>query len=235
MADFITERINNPRLGLPVTARVRGQPVHPTFQLDGIATAGVGVGFGGPYGTGAGGGVAFQFGDELEDHILAATVEASGQIQAVGGQAVYLNQTHRWNYGVAVSHLPFLQLGEAAFDTTIVSSNGTKNTGQLLNEEYLYTYYESVNAFAYYPLSYTRRIELGAGFTYLHYGLRADQYLETNSGQTISSGNKCRCPPHLGSAWPRRRWPTSPTTRASASPRGAADASASRSIRPSAS
>ena len=190
VADFITERVNNPRLGLPVQREFAVTPYHPKLQLDGIATAGVGVGFGGPYGTGAGGGVAFQFGDELEDHIVAATVEASGQIQAVGGQAVYLNQAHRWNYGVAVSHLPFLQLGEAAFDTTLVSSNGTKNTGTLLEEEYLYTYYESATAFADYPLSFTRRIELGAGFTYLHYGLRADQYLETNNGGVFLLGQQ---------------------------------------------
>jgi WD40-like Beta Propeller Repeat len=192
--DAVTARIDDPRLGLPVQRQFAVTTYHPTFQLDGIATAGAGVAFGGPFGTGAGGGVAFQFGDELEDHILAATVEASGQIQDVGGEAVYINQTHRWNYGVAISHLPFLQLEEGNFDTTLVSSNGTRNTGDLLEEEYLYTYYESANVFADYPLSMTRRFELAGGFTYLHYGLRADEYLETNSGGVYLLGQQVPLP-----------------------------------------
>jgi Tol biopolymer transport system component len=198
VADFITERINNPRLGLPVQREFAVTPYHPTLALEGIATAGVGVAFGGPFGTGAGGGVAFQFADELDDHIVAATVQAAGQIQDVGGEAAYINQAHRWNYGVSVAHLPFLQLGEAAFDTTLVSSNGTKNTGQLFEEEYLYTYYESANVFAEYPLSFWRRFEVSAGFTYLHYGLRADQYLETTDGAVYLLGQQVPLPVPAG-------------------------------------
>ncbi len=192
--DVITERISNPRLGLPVQREFAVSPYRPAFQLDGIATAGVGVAFGGPFGTGAGGGVAFQFGDELEDHIIAATIQASGQIQDIGGQAVYINQSHRWNYGVAISHLPYLQLGTAAFDTVLVSANGTKSHATLLQEQYLYTYYEQLNLFGYYPLSMTRRFELSGGFTYLHYGLRADEYIEEQNGSVFFVGQQVPLP-----------------------------------------
>lgn len=192
--DVITQRIDDPRLGLPVQRAFAVTPYHATFQLDGIATAGVGVGFGGPFGNAAGGGVAFQFGDELGDHIIAGTVQASGQVQDIGGQLAYINQTHRWNYGVALSHLPFLQLGTAQFDTNLVSSSGTKTPAVLLQEQFLYTYYEQANVFAYYPLSLTRRLEFSAGFTYLHYGLTADEYLETNNGGVYYIGNQISLP-----------------------------------------
>jgi Tol biopolymer transport system component len=192
--DLITDNIANPRLGLPVQRLFAVTPYHPTFQLDGIATAGVGVAFGGPLGAGAGGGVAFQFGDELEDHIIAATVQASGQVQDIGGQAIYFDQGHRWNYGVAVSHLPYLQLGTAQYDTVLVNSSGTKSPGTVLEEEYLYTYYEQLNFFAQYPFSMTRRLEFSGGYTYLHYGLNADLYLETNTGGVYQIGQNVGLP-----------------------------------------
>ncbi len=182
----VAERIADPRLGLPLQREFAVTPYHSSFQLDGIATAGVGVAFGGPLGTGAGGGVAFQFGDELENHILAATVQASGYVQDIGGQAVYLNQAHRWNYGVSASHIPFLQLGTAAYDTTIVNPDGSKTPGAVLQEEYLRTYYEQAQLFAQYPFSMTRRLEFSGGYTYLHYGLRADRYLELPDGSIFA-------------------------------------------------
>lgn len=183
--DAITERIADPRLGLPTQRVFAVTPYHPTFQLDGIATAGAGVAFGGPLGTGAGGGVAFQFGDELENHIIAATVQASGYIQDIGGQAVYFDQSHRWNYGVSASHIPYLQLGTAVYDTNLVSTGGTTTPGQVIEQEYLRTYYEQLQLFAQYPLSITRRIEFAGGYTYLHYGLRADRYLQTPNGSVF--------------------------------------------------
>ena len=67
-------------------------PYRPALQLNGIATAGVGVAFGGPFWNGRGGRCGVQFGDELEDHMIAATIQASGQIQDIGGQAVYIDQ-----------------------------------------------------------------------------------------------------------------------------------------------
>jgi len=182
VTDAITEQIDNPRLGLPVQRLFATSAYHPTFQLDGIATAGVGVAFGGPLGTGAGGGVAFQFGDELEDHIIAATIQASGYVQDIGGQAVYFDQGHRWNYGVAISHIPYLQLGSTQYDTTLVSAGGTRTPAIVLEEEYLRTYYEQANVFAQYPFTMTHRLEFSGGVTYLHYGLLADRYLETNTG-----------------------------------------------------
>lgn len=173
----VTERIADPATGLPPQHEFPTGPYHPDFALDGIGTAGVGVAFGGPAGTGAAGGVAFQFGDNLENNILAATVQASGYVQDIGGQALYINQSHRWNYGVTVGHIPYLQLGTFAFDTTVTNPDNSTSRATIVEQEYLRTYYEQGQLFAQYPFSETRRVEFGAGFTYLHYGLRADRYL----------------------------------------------------------
>jgi Tol biopolymer transport system component/glutaredoxin-related protein len=195
----VTERIDDPETGLPSEKEFPNSPYHATLALDGIGTAGVGIAFGGPEGTGAAGGVAFQFGDELENNIVAASVQASGYLQDIGGQVVYLNQTHRWNYGVALSHIPYLQLGEFSYDSTIVNPGGSQTPAQVLEEEYLRTYYESAQLFAQYPFSQTRRIELGGGFTYLHYGITADKFLILPDGSLdqIASNQGLPTPPGL--------------------------------------
>ena len=149
----VTERIQDPETGLPSEKEFPNTPYKASLALDGIGTAGVGVAFGGPAGTGAAGGVAFQFGDELENNIVAATIQTSGYLQDIGGQVVYINQTHRWNYGVALSHIPYLQVGEFEYDSTIVNPGGSKTPAQVLEEEYLRTYYESGQVFAQYPFS----------------------------------------------------------------------------------
>jgi Tol biopolymer transport system component len=195
----VTERIQDPETGLPSEREFPNTPYHASLALDGIGTAGVGVAFGGPAGTGAAGGVAFQFGDELENNIVAATVQASGYLQDIGGQVVYVNQTHRWNYGVALSHLPYLQVGEFEYDSTIVNPGGSQTPTQVLELEYLRTYFESGQVFAQYPFSPTRRIELGGGYTYLHYGINADKFLLLPDGSLdqIASNQGLPTPPGL--------------------------------------
>jgi Tol biopolymer transport system component len=190
----VSDRIADATTGLPSEREFPTSPYRSDFALDGIGTAGVGVAFGGPAGTGAAGGVAFQFGDELENNILAATVQASGYIQDIGGQVVFLNQGHRWNFGAAVSHIPYLQLGSFAYDTTIINPDNSQTPAQVLEQEYLRTYYEQFQLFTQYPFSSTRRVEFGGGYTYLHYGLRADRYLVFPDGTIAQIGSQVGLP-----------------------------------------
>jgi Tol biopolymer transport system component len=177
----VTERIHDPRTGLPPEHEFDVIPYRPTLGLDAIGTGGVGVSFGGALGTGVAGGVAFEFGDELGNNLVFATVQANGQLQSIGGQAAYLNQTHRWNYGLSISHIPYLQLGQGAYDTTIVNG-GTQTPAQVIENQYLYTYYDALQLFTQYPLSMTHRFEFGVGFTWIHYALYADRYLALPNG-----------------------------------------------------
>ena len=178
----VTMRINDPRTGLPPEHEFDVVPYRPTLGLDAIGTGGVGVSFGGAYGTGLAGGIAFQLGDELGNNQVFATVQANGQIQDIGGQIAYLNQSHRWNYGLSLSHIPYLQLGQNVYDTTVVNGGGTTQQAQVIENEYLYTYYDALQLFAQYPLSMTRRFEIGGGFTWIHYALLADRYLAYANG-----------------------------------------------------
>jgi len=116
----VTERIDDPETGLPSEKEFPNSPVPRDLGARRHRYTGVGIAFGGPEGTGAAGGVTrFQFGDELENNIVAASVQASGYLQDIGGQVRVSQQTHRWNYGVALSHIPYLQLGEFSYDSTI--------------------------------------------------------------------------------------------------------------------
>ena len=195
----VPDRIEDPATGLPSEREFPNTDYKASLSLDGIGTAGVGVAFGGPAGTGAAGGVAFQFGDEIENNIVAATVQASGYLQDIGGQVVYLNQSHRWNYGVALSHIPYLQLGETSYDSVIVNPDNSQTPVQVLEQEYLRTYYEQAQLFAQYPFSQVRRLELGGGFTYLHYGLQVDKYLVLPDGSLdqIATNQSLPVPPGL--------------------------------------
>jgi WD40 repeat protein len=70
----------------------------PGFTLEAIGGAGIGVGIS-QFGAGAAGGVSFMFSDMLRENILTTTIQAQGQIEDIGGRAVYLNQSRRLSWG----------------------------------------------------------------------------------------------------------------------------------------
>jgi hypothetical protein len=65
----------------------------------------------------------------LGDHQLGAAIQAQGTLKDIGAQAIYRNSEHRWNWGVAAGHIPYLSA------RTFVSRDGA--TGNSLVEQYL--------------------------------------------------------------------------------------------------
>src|SRR5438105_4639839 len=97
----------------------------------GPPTIGVGVS---SFGTGVGGSVAAYFSDVLGENNVGVAFEGGGTgTSGVGtfgdqlaGEVLYLNQAHRWNWGVDYTHLPFI---------TVFAGAGTSNTGQLVVQQ----------------------------------------------------------------------------------------------------
>ena len=161
----ITAYMQRPEQGLPpADAGFTTAPYNPALHLAYVGPPSVGVSTG-TLGTGVGGSVSAYFSDILGEHNFGFTFEGGGGygIGTVGdqiaGEALYLNQQHRWNWGVDFTHLPYI----SAFTT---EAQGVVN-GQLVDQiqqQRQIDRYDDVSGLLQYPFSTTRRVEFSGGF-----------------------------------------------------------------------
>lgn len=145
----------------------------PKFDLAYVGgSAGVGVATGNSsFGaaTGMAGGVDMLFDDILGNNQLYAGLAMNGEIQDAAGQFSYINNKKRIGWGASFSHIPFRSLSYYGFrETPLQVAPGVVDTflEEVLGVERLFQ--ERVSAFAFYPFSITRRLEVGAAFEYYH-------------------------------------------------------------------
>src|SRR5690606_22621819 len=100
------------------------------FKLDYIANTGAGVSTS-RFGTGLSGGVQAIFSDILSRNQIFAAATVNGEIYDAGAQIAYVNQESRWNWGGAVSHIPY------RFGTYGYNPNATTPNGFSAFEEYI--------------------------------------------------------------------------------------------------
>jgi hypothetical protein len=198
----VTARLDNPVAGLPGSTVFPTGPYDRKFALEQIG-GGVGVGIGGGggyyggYGYGSGaygaGGLTAVFGNVLENNQFIASVGGAGDIQDFGGSVTYINLSHRWNYGLTLSHTPLLTGGTSLFD-----SSGVQRFDYIMET----VYDEGAQAFAQYPFSPVHRVEFSASYDYIHYQLRRDAYTIDAAGNytLVAQGQKLQAPPGLSLA-----------------------------------
>lgn len=154
----------------------------PNFSLSYIGgSAGVGVATGNSsFGatTGLAGGIDMLFDDILGNNVLYAGVAISGEISDAAGQFTYLNQKNRINWGLNFSHIPFrsgnyFQDFTAGPEYSLDSSLAYIGYKDELIIQRLFQ--ERIGAFAFFPLSVTKRFEVGAAYEFYHQ--RVDRYL----------------------------------------------------------
>ena len=134
----------------------------PSLQLDYVGQPNIGVGAD-TFGSYVGGGTYAIFTDMLGDQFLVTALNANGTIKDIGGQASYLNQKNRWNWGVGIQHTPYLQ----RFFTFGV--NGFEVYNQRI-------FIDAVQGLMAYPLSATRRLEGGLGVRRFGFDLEREVY-----------------------------------------------------------
>ena len=166
----VTNYLKDPLTGLVSGDEFTTTPYRSKFSLDAIGQPTIGVSAGGPFGTGVAGGVSFLFGDQLSNKQIGVGIQANGQVQDIGGQVVYQNLEHRWNYGVGLEHIPYLYGYLAPFGT-----NGAALIFQRI-------FVDQASAMTAYPFSSTRRIEFSGSATRLGYSSQAFDYY---TGQQI--------------------------------------------------
>jgi hypothetical protein len=150
----------------------------PKFALDYLGgSTGVGVNTGNSsFGTqtGLAGGIDILFGDILGNNQLYTGLSLNGEIVDAAGQMSYINSKNRINWGVSLSHIPYIAGGAYFQDPnsylgiidTQYYTNGEGFLGwqdvQILER----VFQERIGLFASYPLSVTRRVEIGTAFEY---------------------------------------------------------------------
>ncbi len=148
-------------------------PYRPQFKLDYIANSGVGVSTN-RFGTGIQGGVMATFSDILGRNQIIANISINGEIQDFGGMVGYINQKSRINYGVALSHIPYVSGFQSYGQENIPISPGNSLLAMAQRTDIIRTFEDQVQLFGSYPFSRTHRFEAGAAAS--HYSYRIDRF-----------------------------------------------------------
>ncbi len=167
--------------GLPATTgEFTERPYSPALHLDYIAPPTIGVQTGGAFGTQFAGGVAFGFSDQLGNRNLVTVLQAQGDIQDIGGQALYTNFKHRWNYAALVGRIPYL----TGYQTQPYLD---QQTGAVVVDQNLLRFYtDQVGGILQYPLSRSQRLEMALTGTRQSYRVDTYRYyLDPNSGGVV--------------------------------------------------
>jgi len=148
--------ISDSKRGLPVASAT---PVTEKYarklKLDMISQPTFSAGVS-SFGTYISGGMSASFSDVLGDRQLGIGVYAAGAIQDIGGQLVYVNKQHRWNWAVSASISPY----RTGFATLIEDPAA----GQTVLTEVIERQTSRGGLFSTsYPLNTTTRLELTGG------------------------------------------------------------------------
>jgi Tol biopolymer transport system component len=153
----VTQMLAAPTTGLPAPTKYPEKPYAPKLSLDFIGQPTVGVGAD-RFGAFAAGGLSFMFSDMLGNHQLGTTVQVTNRFEEFGGAVMYINRTHRWNWGIVGEQSPYVTGG---FAQTLTSVGG--NPAVLQETHRVTQINRAVSGLAQYPFSRAHRFELAAG------------------------------------------------------------------------
>jgi len=165
----ITAYLQNPAEGLlPPNTVFTPATYHPALHIAYLGPPTIGVGVS-SFGTGVGGSISAYYSDILGYHNVGITFQGGGTsgVGTVGdqlaGEVFYLNQQHRFNWGVDTTHLPyvsaFTQVGQAP-----VIINGQTVVADIVQQERDIQRFDDASLILQYPFSQTRRVEFTGGF-----------------------------------------------------------------------
>ncbi|MDT8368335.1 MAG: hypothetical protein RQ745_03950, partial [Longimicrobiales bacterium] len=146
------------------------------LSLDFVGQPSLGIGIGDRFGNVISGGASAFFSDMLGNNVLGVAVQAQGRVQDIGGQIVYGDLSDRWNWQVGGSRIPsvfFLN----GFDTFEGSDVFTQQRWTIFSS--------TVGTQFAFPLSETRRFEIGAGMNRISFDIEEDRFLLDPSGRVV--------------------------------------------------
>ncbi|HEX6902806.1 MAG TPA: BamA/TamA family outer membrane protein [Thermoanaerobaculia bacterium] len=150
---------------LPGETPAEVEEYRPRLALDFIGPS-VGVGFG-TFGTSYAGDITAYFSDELgQREVGFSLIGQTGEIDELGGQVYYLNQSRRLQWGGALARVPYIS------GFTNVFNDVVEIDGELVAATVVEQVRETVTQnqalfISRYPLSATRRLEASAGVSHI--------------------------------------------------------------------
>ncbi len=184
---LVAEYLADPATGLPTQTQFATKEYKPKLSLEYLGQPSFGVGVGGyTGGTQLGGGVSAYFGDMLGNHALGVAVQAQGTLKDIGGQAIYQNAQHRVNWAAVAGHIPYLTGFTSVGPLTVVNGIPAREVQQVLQRVFI----DQGSAFAFYPLSTTRRFEVSGGFTRYSYDTEVHSYLVSPGGRILDDSRE---------------------------------------------
>ena len=98
------------------------------------------------------------FSDMLGNHTLYAGAQVTSRFDEFGGNVIYINRTHRWNWGAALDQTPYVS---AAFDAGVDDIRGQP---VYVEQEYRFLQIDrSLTGLLSYPFSRAHRIDFSGG------------------------------------------------------------------------
>jgi Tol biopolymer transport system component len=184
----------NQRQEIPLISRdsFTTAPYRPRFQLDYISNVSAGVSAS-RFGTGMAGSVFAMFSDISGQNQIFTSLAVNGEIYDFGGQAAYFNSKHKINWGVSISHIPYLYGSQGYNSKDSININGTYEYVQNYPMYIERIFEDKLSVFATRPLSATRRLETGLSTAYYYHRYEVWNYYYDYSNNFISS-NKEKLP-----------------------------------------
>ncbi|HTK28676.1 MAG TPA: hypothetical protein VL309_03955 [Vicinamibacterales bacterium] len=184
----VASLLEDARFGLPAPQPgYQTTDYKPRLSLEAVAQPYIGVGAT-RFGTALGGGVAFQFSDMLGNRSLGAAVQLNSgltnnfDLKNTAAQAIYFDQSRRWNWGVVGGQVPYLSGGFQ------VGVGAVGNEPAEIDQTIIFRQTEqSVAGLVAYPFNRASRLELQGGVSRISF----DQIVETttfslNTGQLLT-------------------------------------------------
>jgi len=172
-SSMLERALANPSSGLPTAPVIAVHRYRGGLFPEYVQAASIGMSFGGGYGTGVGGGVAIGFTDMVGNRIAQAVVQAQGQVEDIGAQAIYLDRTRRWNWGLQAYHVPVAGV-YASYENVPLSGGGAPVAGTVITQQLQRVFFDDAQGLAQYPLSATRRLEFSGGVQRVSFSAEVD-------------------------------------------------------------
>jgi len=180
----VRDLLTDARFGLPAPTTYEAEPYSPKLSLEAVAQPSIAVGAS-RFGTAIGGGVGFQFGDMLGDHMLAAVVQINSGLtnsfdfSNTAAQVLYVNQSKRWNWGLVGGQVPYLSGGFASQVGFIGNEPVEQDQTIILRQTE-----RSAGALVAYPFNRAERVEFQGGVSQISF----DQIVETTTYSLATGG-----------------------------------------------
>lgn len=181
---LVTRYIDNATLGLPMQSKFPISNYNAKLRLVAMGQVGIGVTTS-RFGAGIGGGVSMLFSDLLGNNLLGLSIQANGTFKDIGGEAMYVNRDHRYNWGVTVAHIPYryTNASQGVITPVHAGSDSINALRQILYDQRIFE--NRISPMLEYPLSLNRRLEFSAGYTRISYSAHADTFYTDRLGQLI--------------------------------------------------